>query len=97
MTFAGRLAIPIWSARSVGDVAEWFRQGPAKPSTWVRFPASPLCEGFLAGLLVHRAVRHDRLRQCCARDIAAREVGARHDGRCEIRSPKIGIGEIGIA
>ena len=25
-----------------GDVAEWFRQGPAKPCTWVRFPSSPL-------------------------------------------------------
>ena len=24
-----------------GDVAEWFRQGPAKPCTRVRFPASP--------------------------------------------------------
>ncbi len=22
-------------------MAEWLRQGPAKPSTWVRFPASP--------------------------------------------------------
>ncbi len=27
---------------STGDVAEWFRQGPAKPCTRVRFPASPL-------------------------------------------------------
>ena len=24
-----------------GDVAEWLRQGPAKPCIWVRFPASP--------------------------------------------------------
>ena len=31
-----------------GDVAEWFRQGPAKPSTWVRFPASPLVGRFVS-------------------------------------------------
>ena len=40
--FTGRLEALLQSAESDGDVAEWFRQGPAKPCTWVRFPASPL-------------------------------------------------------
>ena len=39
--FTGRLEALLQSAESDGDVAEWFRQGPAKPCTWVRFPASP--------------------------------------------------------
>src|SRR6202789_3334335 len=31
-----------WPAEdSFGGVAEWFRQGPAKPSTRVRFPSPP--------------------------------------------------------
>ena len=29
-----------------GDVAEWFRQGPAKPCTGVRFPSSPPAAGW---------------------------------------------------
>ena len=41
------VAFPIGSTlgpvrRTTGGVAEWLRQGPAKPSTWVRFPAPPL-------------------------------------------------------
>ena len=35
-----RVALPLASPVA-GDVAEWFRQRPAKPSTRVRFPASP--------------------------------------------------------
>ncbi len=31
--------------RSAGDVAEWLRQRPAKPSTRVRFPPSPPVQG----------------------------------------------------
>ena len=33
---------PVGLAGPDGGVAEWFRQGPAKPRTRVRFPAPPL-------------------------------------------------------
>ena len=38
----GRLAAG--EARSYGGVAEWLRQGPAKPCTRVRFPSPPLSQ-----------------------------------------------------
>ena len=51
--FTGRLEALLQSAESDGDVAEWFRQGPAKPCTWVRFPASPLVGRFVS-FQIHR-------------------------------------------
>ena len=38
---------PVTARPSRGDVAEWLRQGPAKPCTRVRFPASPLRSSLL--------------------------------------------------
>ena len=37
-----RLWLAAGEARSCGGVAEWLRQGPAKPCTRVRFPSPPL-------------------------------------------------------
>ncbi len=36
-----RLWLAAGEARSCGGVAEWLRQGPAKPCTRVRFPSPP--------------------------------------------------------
>ena len=49
---SGNVAPAVRVTETNGDVAEWFRQGPAKPCTWVRFPSSPLVSA-----LVHNLVR----------------------------------------
>jgi hypothetical protein len=40
-------------ARSCGGVAEWLRQGPAKPCTRVRFPSPPLICPLIGRLFGH--------------------------------------------
>jgi hypothetical protein len=48
-----RLWLAAGEARSCGGVAEWLRQGPAKPCTRVRFPSPPLIR-YLIRKLVSR-------------------------------------------
>ena len=62
----------VWSrveSRSCGGVAEWLRQGPAKPCTRVRFPSPPLA-AFLSwgNILSGSAVPGYRVlaSRCCA-------------------------------
>ncbi len=81
-----------------GDVAEWLRQGPAKPSTWVRFPASPrffatpnrgsrfsLPDGVRGGVMVKvpRAVLGAVMAVALAVTVAACSCGPTYKSQCE--------------
>src|SRR5579863_9287027 len=59
---AMRLWLAAGEARSCGGVAEWLRQGPAKPCTRVRFPSPPPFQTF-SGLSYRGAMTMSRVRQ----------------------------------
>jgi hypothetical protein len=46
-----------------GGVAEWLRQGPAKPCTRVRFPAPPPISDLVKSQVTHCFCRPDSVRQ----------------------------------